>query len=273
MWTRFYGRYGDLGLPENLEHCLAAMMDSAHIRALNPDLDRIRREFWQGPKTYPRLFALIHEHHAESVGKTRWGDQLGDVEKYADLIFAAYPSAKMIHLIRNPVERCQESISTKSYRKGKVGYEAARWIYSARLAQRNQLSYPDRYKIVFCEELFSRPEETLLEVCRFLDEEYLPAMLDKSRKPGFWKEAENSADSDTAYGDDLPMVSQNGHLSLSRAEEGFICTLANREMLAFGYPVDKHPFFLQDWLLYLFVECPVNLAGMALWQSRMGKGH
>ena len=268
MWTRFYGSYGDLSQADNLERCLDAMMRSKHIRALNPDLDRIRREFWHGPPTYPRLFALFHEHYAESLGKTRWGDQLGFVEKYADPIFAAYPSAKMIHMVRNPIERCQESISAKAYRRGKVGFETAHWIRSAKLARQNQQRYPDRYKIMLCEELFSRPEETLLDVCHFLDEEYFPALLDESSKPGFWKEAGSNADDDNE-GEDYPSnVSKNGLLTLSKTERGFIHTIAGREMLAFGYPVEETPFSAQDWLLYLFVDCPVNLVGMAVWRNR-----
>jgi len=273
MWTRFYDRYGDLSQAENLERCLDAMMRSKHIQALNPDLDRIRREFWHGLPTYPRLFALFHEHHAKSLGKTRWGDQLGFVEKYADPIFAAYPSAKMIHMIRNPIERCQESISTKAYRRGKVGFETAHWIRSAKLARQNQQRYPDHYKIVLCEELYSRPEKTLLEVCHFLDEEYFPSLLDESSKPGFWKEAGSTTDVDSEVDDHPTNMSKNGQLTLSKTERGFIHAIAGREMLAFGYPVEGYSFTAKDWLYYLFIDWPVNLAGMAIWRRRMDKSH
>ena len=42
MWTRFYGRFGDLSRPENFERCLEAMLRNKHICALNPDPARIR---------------------------------------------------------------------------------------------------------------------------------------------------------------------------------------------------------------------------------------
>ena len=102
MWTRFFNRYGDLGHSENFERCLTALMQQKHIRVLEPDPDRIRREFWQDAPTYARLFALIHKHYAERLGKPRWGDQLGFVERFAAPIFSALPSAKMIHMIRDP---------------------------------------------------------------------------------------------------------------------------------------------------------------------------
>src|SRR5690554_3292259 len=65
MWTRVYQRYGDLRERENFERCLQALMSRKDVRALQPDVDRIRREFWAGEPTYGRLFALIHEHYAE----------------------------------------------------------------------------------------------------------------------------------------------------------------------------------------------------------------
>ena len=105
MWPRYYGRYGDLGRPEQLERCLADMLKSKHIRALEPDPARIRQEFRQGEPTYGRLFALFQEHFAERQGKARWGDQLGFVERYVDPIFAAYPEARLIHMIRDQRER------------------------------------------------------------------------------------------------------------------------------------------------------------------------
>ena len=77
METYFYGRFGDLGKAENLERCLAAMLRYKHVRFLDPDADRIRREFRQGPPTYARLFSLFLIHLAEREGKPRWGRRPG----------------------------------------------------------------------------------------------------------------------------------------------------------------------------------------------------
>src|SRR5262245_50478355 len=80
MWTRFYNRYGDLNRSDNFERCLTAMLRHKYMQVLEPDPERIRQEFWQGPPTYTRLFALFQEHYAERVGKPRWADQLGFIE-------------------------------------------------------------------------------------------------------------------------------------------------------------------------------------------------
>lgn len=192
MWTYFYGRYGDLGLPANFERCVGAMLRYKHVRLLQPDSGRIRREFWEGEPTYARLFALFHQHYAEKQGKPRWGDQTGLVERYADPLFTAYPTAKMIYMVRDPRDRYEASLALWPNGKGRVGAATARWVYSVRLAQRNQKRYLGRYMVVKYETLVREPEATLREVCAFLGEDYLPAMLTLDCAPRYRGEGRQS---------------------------------------------------------------------------------
>lgn len=266
MWTRFYGRFGDLSLPENFEHCLEAMLRFKHMKILHPDPERIRREFWQGPATYARLFKLFHQHFAERMGKPRWGDQLGSVEQYVDLIFDAYPSAKMIHMIRDPRHRLEASLSAAaSYRKGKVGWETAQWRYSAQLALRNQRRYSDRYKVVRFEKLFSATEETLEDICSFLEEEFSPMMLAMEGTLRLGKEpGENGAARDgskrlTGFSN------EPNHSPITLRERMFIRTFTKREMLALGYSLEPIGLTSMARLEYLLVDWPINLAGLIGW--------
>jgi hypothetical protein len=172
LWDRFFGRFGDLSEPRNLERCLETIAADPGAAQLHPDPDRIRRELLGGPATYARLFDLLHRHHAERLGKRRWGDQLGGVERFADAIFAGYPSARMIHMIRDPrrdAGRCRR-------RWAAVGWETARWLASARLAERNRRRYPGRYRVVRFESLVAAPDDTLRGLCAFLDERFEPSM-------------------------------------------------------------------------------------------------
>ena len=91
LWTHFYGQYGDLAQPENFERCLAMMLRYKRVVRLDPDPERIRREFMQSDRSYAALFALLGEHFAERQGKMRWGDKSLTTERYAELIFAAFP--------------------------------------------------------------------------------------------------------------------------------------------------------------------------------------
>jgi hypothetical protein len=272
MWTRFYNRYGDLCQPKNFDRCLAAMLRSKHIHMLQPDPDRIRREFWQGPPTYARLFALFHEHHAERLGRPRWGDQLRFVEFFADAIFTAYPSARMIHMIRDPRDRYEISMPPTRHGKGKVGWATARWLDSVRLAKRNQQHYPERYMIVRYEELASQPEKTLLEVCAFLEEEFLPAMLPQENRLAPKNENDDrSRNSATSFSAGTAQRSTSRKL-ISEREAAFIQAYSHRDLFAFGYPVDHIQFSIRDRILFYTLDWPANLAGMIAWRVLKG-GH
>ena len=219
MWDRFYQRFGDLGKARNLDRCLSAMLATDGIRKLQPDPGRIRTEFLGGPATYARLFSLFHEHHAERAGKRRWGDQLGFVERFADPIFASFPSARMIHMIRDPRVRVHPKARTR--RRGSLGWHTARWLHSADLAERNREAFPDRYRIVRYEQLASRPEQTVRELCDFLEEEYVGALVKAIEGVTF--------DSDGGI-ENLAAQGWN-------AERAFVEAHAAQELLAFDYPV------------------------------------
>jgi hypothetical protein len=178
MWDRFYARFGDLRDPANLDRCLAAMLCDPGVQQLAPDERRVRRELAAGPPTYARLFALLHEHHAERAGRRRWGDQLGGIERFADPIFAAFPSARMVHMVRDPRRRSSTGGGRRGARTAKLGWETALWLRSVRLATRNQRRYPDGYLVVRYEALADRPAETVEAICSFIGERLLPPMVE-----------------------------------------------------------------------------------------------
>ena len=80
-------------------------------------------------------------------------------------------------MIRDPRDRYHASLTLWPNGKGRAGGATARWLYSLALAQRNLQKYPDRYQVVRFETLVRQPEQTLRDVCDFLGEAYVPAML------------------------------------------------------------------------------------------------
>lgn len=177
MWTRFYNQFGDLAGADNFERCLRTMLNQKHIQSLRLDGERLRREFRRGPKSYARLFALVHEQYAKAQGKRRWGDQTEGIERYAPPIFAAYPNARMIQMIRDPRDRFEAAVARRPRTRRQVGLFTAQWLQSAALAVKNEQRYPQQYKVVRFEAMVAQPEETLHEVCRFLGESYSPALV------------------------------------------------------------------------------------------------
>lgn len=241
MWRNFYARYGPLGVPENFERCLAAMLATSGIAALDPDPDRIRSEFLGGPPTYGALFALFHRHHAERVGKPRWGDQLGLSEARADAILGSYPLGRMIHMVRDP-----RSPTFSAQPPGRLGWIIGKWITSLELAERNSRAYPDRYLVVRYEDLCDAPHDTLRRVGDFIGES-----LDVSVPLDHGSSREESARHGiAAQGPSVRFVEDRaGHL-----------------MPRHGYLIGSET---EAGLRYHLVDRPVNTMAMAAWRLKL----
>ena len=268
LWTHFYDRYGDLEDPANFERCLDIMMRYKRLIILQPDQDRLRRDFLAGSRTYARLFALVEEQYAERLGKPRWGDKSPNTERYGDLIFTAYPGARMLHMIRDPRDRYASSLTRWKVRRGGVGAGTAEWLLSARLGRRNQRLYPDQYRIVQYETLATNPEGTLREVCDFLDEDYVPEMLSMEGVPRFREQGSNSS-----YGRRDPGVISTESIGrfrevLSPREIAFVQMLAKNQMASFGYETERLSLLVPQRIRFAMGDLPLQFARVLVWQSR-----
>jgi hypothetical protein len=249
LWDRFYGRYGDLDDAANLERCLAAVLQSTGVQQLEPDEAWLRRELARETPTYARLFGLLHQHHAAQLGCRRWGDQLGLVERYAEPIFAAFPSARMIHMIRDPRARFLDGPAARTFRQGKLGWDTAMWLRSAELAERNERRYPGRYCVVRYESFAAHPRETVDTVCAFVGEDVAPAMTDELRSILF---------------DGAPRHPGRP----TPAETAFVDRYTARELDRFGYPRPAHSLSARERLTFVLGDWPVNRAAMTVWRAR-----
>jgi hypothetical protein len=273
MWTRIYNRFGELKQPENFERCLKALLNRKDVRTLQPDTERIRREFWQEEPTYGRLFALLHEHYAERLGKSRWGEQEAGIEHYTDEIFSAYPSARIIHMLRDPRNRYDEMLRTTppKVRLGRVGVNTADWLRSARVARRNQQRYPENYLVLAYEGLVMHPEETLRKVCAFIGEDYVPAMLTLDGAIGFGERSGqgNSAELETG----VVEFRLDGSQVISSREVAFMQALARKEMTERGYAEEKVQFSPSDVLLYYGLDWPLSLMRVAMQRIKLNRAN
>lgn len=262
MWQRYYGRFGDLGNAANFDRCLGTMLAHPAIQALSPNAGRIRRDFAQGPATYGHLFAIIHNHFASAHGKQRWGAQIGLIEEYADVIFADYPGARMIHMMCDPRRRRRMVVGS---RIGKTGWETAKWLHSAHLARRNQARYADCYMILNCESLSARPEATLRRICDFLGEAYEPAMLSMEAAIRFGGTVSTiGPEPKQAFSDrDLSPASR----PLSRRDLAFTQVYAGQQITDFGYQIELVRLSLKEQLLFNVLDRPANLASLVAWRT------
>jgi hypothetical protein len=260
MWPRYYNKFGDLSQETNFENCLAALMKNKKVHDLQPDSDRIRTEFWQGPKTYASLFELIHIQYAQRIGKRRWGDQTEMIERFADQILSCYPDARFIHLIRDPRDRFEASLAKK---KNTVGEATAKWLYSANLAVHNQQKYPDRYKIVRYETMVSEPKQTLEEICTFLQEIYMPSMLTMEEIPRF-QQTRGTASRTEGSPLSVDYIGRYQQF-LPKRDIAFIHQYAGRVMRSFGYSLTPCRMQTFESFRYFLLDWPVLFGRMAAW--------
>lgn len=267
FWTHFHNQYGDLKEPTNFERCLSDMMRYKRVIRLKPDPDRIRREFWQGEPSYGRLYALLEEHYAEKIGKPRWGDKSLNTERYADAIFKAYPNAKFIHIIRDPRDRYASALTRWKVNRGGVGAGTAVWLSSVGMAKRHEQRYPENYMIVRYETLVRQPEETMLEICKFIDEAYTPLILKLDGVDRFRDEGGNSS-----YGQIKPGRISTDSIGrfrqvMTKGQIMFMQTLAKQDMLEYNYLMEPIKLTSKEQLIFASFEMPIELAHMVAWRT------
>ncbi len=267
METYFYEQFGDLRDKGNFERCLQAMMRYKHVRFLDPDPDRIRREFFDGPATYPRLFSLFLIHFAERVGKPRWGAQTGLVERYADPLFAAHPGLKIVHVVRDPRDRYEASLARWPEGKGRAGGATARWRYSLSLARRNARRHPRDYLLIRFEDLVTDTESTLRGVCGFLGEAFEPRMLAMEGAPKL-RAAMLSSGVEGPGGSLLsPRYIGQFHGRVPPEEVAFIQLHAARQMRELGYSLSGNLLGPLDRVRFAFLSWPDQVGRMVAWRA------
>lgn len=264
LWRKYFQKYGDLSVKENFDQCLSDILKNKHIQNLNPEPDRIRKDFVQGEKSYSRLFSLFHQHYAERLGKNRWGIQIGMVEKDADRIFAKEPNAQIIQVIRNPFDRIEESLSTTSRKRISLGWETSIWRDSSRYALQNLKRYPGHYKVVKWENLLKDMDGTLQDICNFLEEEYHPDMIKMEglEEMGLveHKDASN-------HFRQLEKKETNHSYQLSNNDRAFILSYAKLEMQHFGYQVNQIQRPINERIRFVGMDYPGYVAGIILRKS------
>ena len=179
LWRWFYGSYGDLSDPVNLDRCLATMMRYPRLSVLEPDPDEIREAFALRDPTYGQLFSVMHEQQAARRGRGRWGDKSLHTEHHAHEIFSELPEARVLHMVRDPRDRYASIVRRYDDRGKGVGAAMGRWLASMRAGRRNAERFGDeRYRVVRYETLADSPEITMNSICEFIGEPYEPAMLE-----------------------------------------------------------------------------------------------
>jgi hypothetical protein len=266
LWPFFYQQYGNLTNPDNLECLFKAWQTYRRVWILHPDLEAIGKEFYMGETSYTRLFALLWEQVAARMGKPRWGDKSLNTERYADVIFRAYPGARILHIVRDPRDRFASALKRWKVIRGGVGSGTGMWLDSVRAGYRNMRKYPNQYRFVRYESLAAEPEKVIREICEFIGETYDPEMLSMRGAENFRDEGGNSSFEQREPGTISTSSVGRYRKYLSPRWIAFMQAVAGREMKSLDYPLDTIHLSSTDRLRFATLDLPLNAARLSAWR-------
>jgi hypothetical protein len=160
-----------------------------------------------------------------------WVEKSPYNEYYAEQIFAWWPGALCIHILRDPRD------NYVSYRRKhpdwRAEFFAANWRRSTRAGQVNQQRFgSQRYHMLRYEDLVQSPEVTLSKLAAFLGIEWDPSLADPTRAGEQW--AGNSMFADQFRGISAAPVAR-WHEKLSLEDAAVIEQMAGQQMEIYGY--------------------------------------
>lgn len=120
------------------------------------------------PPTLGSLIGTCFTLYAEQHGKQRWGDKRPMYVQYLDAIYAMFPDAQFINVVRDP-RAAVASMRKLDWYGGSVAPAAELWDRSQRAADawRKRLA-PDQFLEIRYEDLVTGPEQTLKELSSLL---------------------------------------------------------------------------------------------------------
>jgi Sulfotransferase family len=192
VWTN-RGRVGDLALEANRRRLAEWIMDTPgrggkRIRAGTFSRDEAIARVVAAPGTLGSVFAALFALFADGKRKPRWGDKRPAYAVYLDALFALFPDAQFVNLVRDPRAAVESQMRVPWY--AEYGQPAsapavATWEYAIRrvdaFAPRLR---PDQLLDVRYEDLVRDPRGELRRICEFAglrDGAALDDMIDRPR--------------------------------------------------------------------------------------------
>lgn len=192
-----------------------------------------------GNRSFAALLGAAYDMEAAANGKTRvLIKDNGNIDFMFHLL-AQYPAARFVYNVRDARDAVVSGLSTPG-RRGGAAAAAREWQENQeRVLQGYALLHQTaKIHLIYYEDLITQPEDVCRELCAFLGEEFDPAMLEFYKS----KQAEKSAQAAWAWENlSSPFMSQNfgkWRTKLSRRQQRTVESIAGREMLALGYPLE-----------------------------------
>lgn len=174
--------FGDLTKAENRREVARWVVEEPKGRfsRIGVPEDELVEAFAAAPPTLGSLMATCFNRYAERNGKPRWGDKRPSYAQNLDALFAMFPDAQFVNVVRDP-RACVASMGKWWDGWGRLASAVEIWERTDKTVQSALDRLPsDRITEVRYEDLVTDPQRTLESLCAFLalDAAGVPAMLD-----------------------------------------------------------------------------------------------
>jgi len=206
--------------------------------SLRPLLPKLR-VLPEHERSLARMLDMFYCFHAEQTGVDcqRWGDKTPINTFILDELYAVFPQAKFIHLLRDGVD-----VAHSCVQRGLVSDirdAALRWKYALKAVESFQEKHVEACVEVRYEALASQPDDIVHSLCDWLQIDYKPSMIDESGH------AVALGDMDyTHYKSSLERVSSKhigqGRKALALQDQHELQVLIGKDLQRLGYaPADE----------------------------------
>ncbi|HEU0053850.1 MAG TPA: sulfotransferase [Longimicrobium sp.] len=149
-----------------------------------------------------------------------WVDKTPTHERFLDRLWGAFPAAKVLHIVRDPlaVLASQKRLQERAFGSFAAPRAVLRDLATSyQIAARESKRAPERFHLLRYEDLYAAPDEVMRRVAAFLEIEPLPALLQPTV-------AGLPARNNSAFSSD--------GIAVSHGERDAALTAAEREMAA-----------------------------------------
>lgn len=174
-------KFGDLSSPEQrMALAKACVRTGSKVRDLGLDPQEVLEAILAAPPTYGSAYGTIFKMFADKHGKARWGDKRPAYYQEVDLLLRLFPDAQIVHIVRDGRANVASLKKMPWWPYDSIGSMAA-WSQAEYCSRRNAKRLPaDVFHVVRYESLVANPEPVLRDLCRFLEEDFHPSMLEPS---------------------------------------------------------------------------------------------
>lgn len=170
--------FGDLRQPENRRALARWIVARPRTRFvdLGLDPDEVTEEIVAGPPTLGAAIGTVFRAYSRRFDKPRWGDKRPAYVSNLAILLRLFPDAQIVHIVRDGRD-CVASLQEMPWHRTGIYQAISAWAQAVdhgRWAAR--VMGPASYYEVRYERLVSDPEHELVGLCRYLGEEYDPAM-------------------------------------------------------------------------------------------------